>query len=78
MKQKVTAMSESRDLKMLSLQFTTDITEVDCLHGFKTMKMLSLNYFCLERRYGMMMVARNVILFRMPRIVAWYIQYLRN
>jgi hypothetical protein len=78
MKQRATAMSESKDWRMSSLQFTTDITEVGCLSGSKTMKMLSQSLPYLERRFGMMMAARNNVLLRMPRTLAWWILYLKN
>jgi hypothetical protein len=78
MKQRVTAISESRGLKMSLLQFIIDITKGDCLSGSKTMKMLSQNLFYLEKGFGMMMAARNFVLFRMPRILAWWIPYLKN
>jgi hypothetical protein len=64
-------MSESKDLKMSLLQSIIDITEGDSLNGSKTMKMLSQNLFYLERGFGMTMAARNVVLFRMGRILAW-------
>jgi hypothetical protein len=32
----------------------------------------------LEKGFGMMMAARNVVLFRIPRILAWWILYLKN
>jgi hypothetical protein len=78
MKQKATVMLESRNLKMSLLQSIIDITEEDCLNGFKTMKMLSLSLFYLERRYGTMMVARKAGMFRMARILAWWIQCLKS
>jgi hypothetical protein len=34
--------------------------------------------FYLEKRYGMMMEVNNVVLFRIHRILAWWIQYLKN
>jgi hypothetical protein len=43
----------------------------DCSIGFKNMKMLSLSFLYLERSYGMMMVVRNIGLFRIPKILSW-------
>jgi hypothetical protein len=66
-----TESNRQKSLKMSLHQSTIDIIEEDCLNGFKTMKMPSLSLLYLERRYGMMMVARYVRLFRVPKILAW-------
>jgi hypothetical protein len=50
----------------------------DFLNGSKTMKMLSQNWLYLGKRLGMMMKSRSVALYRMLKISAWLIQFLKN
>jgi hypothetical protein len=48
------------------------------LNGSKIMKMTSQNLFCLDRRHGMMVIVRNVDLYRMLKTLVWLTQYLKN
>jgi hypothetical protein len=50
----------------------------DLLNGSKTMKMLLQNWLYLGKRLVMMMKSKSVGLYRMPKILVWLIQFLKN
>jgi hypothetical protein len=70
-KQMETDMIGLRNWKMSLLQYFNVIIKVDCLNGYKTMKMPSKRLFYFARRLGMMMRWRNVIPCKMLRLLDW-------
>jgi hypothetical protein len=48
------------------------------IHCYSLAKTLLRGTVYLKKVYGMMMIARNIVMFRMPIIVAWWIQFLKN
>ena len=78
MRRRAIRMSESRNLKMSSPMSSKGTLKEVYLNGFKIMKMPSQNSSYLDKRHGMMMIARNVVWFKMLRTLAWLTQYLKN
>jgi hypothetical protein len=48
------------------------------LFQYKTMKMHSQNLLYLVKQLGMMMILRNVVWFRMLKLLAWLILFLKH
>jgi hypothetical protein len=64
-------MLGSRSLKMSLPPFSIDVIGEAYLNGSKIMMISLQNLFCLDRRHGMMMIVRNVDLYRMLNTLVW-------
>jgi hypothetical protein len=51
---------------------------VKWIQDYENMKMPSQNWLYLGKRLGMMMKSKSVALYRMPKILVWLIQCLKN